>query len=117
MEKNHGREKSLASSIALHVIDTKRKNLFPLLKEFKNDFYLAGGTALALQLGHRESIDFDFFCIGKFNVNVYEEKVKRLFNKYKIDISQLETDTLSILIDDEVKISFLKSHPEFYSHL
>ena len=24
-------------------------------------FYLAGGTALALQLGHRQSVDFDFF--------------------------------------------------------
>ena len=27
----------------------------------KSGFYLAGGTALALQLGHRESVDFDFF--------------------------------------------------------
>ena len=27
----------------------------------KGRFYLAGGTALALQLGHRESNDFDFF--------------------------------------------------------
>ena len=25
------------------------------------DFYLAGGTALALQIGHRRSIDLDFF--------------------------------------------------------
>jgi hypothetical protein len=27
----------------------------------EGEFYLAGGTALALQLGHRESNDFDFF--------------------------------------------------------
>ena len=27
----------------------------------KNDFYLAGGTALALQFGHRQSIDLNFF--------------------------------------------------------
>jgi hypothetical protein len=26
------------------------------------DYYLAGGTALALQLGHRKSVDLDFFC-------------------------------------------------------
>ncbi|BAP55364.1 hypothetical protein THII_1067 [Thioploca ingrica] len=26
-------------------------------------FYLAGGTALALHLGHRHSIDFDFFIL------------------------------------------------------
>ncbi len=28
----------------------------------KDDFYLAGGTALALQIGHRKSVDLDFFC-------------------------------------------------------
>jgi len=30
-------------------------------QEFATRFYLAGGTALALQLGHRRSIDLDFF--------------------------------------------------------
>jgi len=29
-----------------------------------NSFYLVGGTALALKLGHRESIDIDLFNIG-----------------------------------------------------
>jgi len=29
--------------------------------EISNHFYLAGGTALALQLGHRHSVDLDFF--------------------------------------------------------
>jgi len=37
-----------------------------LLRKIKNgkflgSFYLSGGTALALQLGHRESEDLDFF--------------------------------------------------------
>ena len=31
----------------------------------KHGFYLAGGTALALQLGHRQSVDFDFFSRKK----------------------------------------------------
>ena len=30
-----------------------------------NGWYLAGGTALALQVGHRESLDLDFFIEGK----------------------------------------------------
>jgi hypothetical protein len=30
------------------------------------DFYLAGGTALALHLGHRRSVDLDFFSQGVF---------------------------------------------------
>ena len=34
----------------------------------REDFYLAGGTALALQLGHRVSRDFDLFSLGPFDV-------------------------------------------------
>ncbi len=98
----------MANSLALEIIDSNRQSLLPLFKEFKNEFYLAGGTALALQLGHRESIDFDFFCIAKFDVSILQGKVNLLFNKYKIDTSQFEPDTLSILIDDEIKLSFFK---------
>lgn len=36
------------------------KKLFPRLSKF-SDFYLVGGTALALQIGHRVSVDFDMF--------------------------------------------------------
>jgi hypothetical protein len=32
-----------------------------ILSLFSKDFYLAGGTAIALQIGHRKSIDFDLF--------------------------------------------------------
>ena len=40
---------------------TKRgAELFGFLGRFA-DFYLAAGTGLALQLGHRISVDFDFF--------------------------------------------------------
>ena len=31
------------------------------------DFYLAGGTALALQIGHRTSVDFDFYTKDIFD--------------------------------------------------
>ena len=31
------------------------------------DFVLVGGTALALQIGHRKSVDLDFFTLNTFN--------------------------------------------------
>ena len=31
--------------------------------------FMAGGSALALYLGHRESVDFDFFISGEFDAN------------------------------------------------
>ena len=37
--------------------------------EFLKDAYLAGGTAVALQLGHRISVDFDFFTSKEFLPN------------------------------------------------
>ncbi len=43
------------------VLSDKQINLLPLVREFKREFYLVGGTAIALYLGHRRSIDFDLF--------------------------------------------------------
>lgn len=45
----------------IDVLTPTARALFPLLSRFRDDFYLAGGTALALQIAHRESIDFDLF--------------------------------------------------------
>lgn len=45
----------------LETLTPESKELFSRLSVFKNDFYLAGGTALALQIGHRISVDFDLF--------------------------------------------------------
>ena len=51
--------------------------LFPALTAF-DDFYLAGGTALALQIGHRLSVDFDLFCEGPIDRTLLS-KVKKVF--------------------------------------
>jgi hypothetical protein len=43
------------------ILSESQVNLLPLVREFKREFYLVGGTAIALYLGHRRSIDFDLF--------------------------------------------------------
>ncbi len=45
------------------VLTPESKALFRLVSElpFISDFYLGGGTGLALQIGHRKSVDLDFF--------------------------------------------------------
>lgn len=40
--------------------------------------YLAGGTALALHLGHRISVDLDFFTQEEFNEEVLIQNLKKL---------------------------------------
>lgn len=39
----------------------QQEELWPKLKTIPKQFVLYSGTAIALQLGHRESVDFDFF--------------------------------------------------------
>ena len=48
------------------ILDSDRINVLSKLSFLKNRFYLAGGTGLALQIGHRDSIDFDFFTQTPF---------------------------------------------------
>ena len=89
-----------------NILSRQRKNILPYLETFKNDFYLAGGTALALQIGHRESIDFDFFSEKKFNNNKLFEQIKNNLSAYQVKKVQDEKDTLTVILDNQSKISF-----------
>ncbi len=45
-----------------NILPLEQKTVLPHLKPTRKiGFVLYGGTAIALQLGHRESVDFDFF--------------------------------------------------------
>ncbi|MBU1110313.1 nucleotidyl transferase AbiEii/AbiGii toxin family protein [Patescibacteria group bacterium] len=52
------------------------------------NFYLAGGTALALQLGHRVSEDLDFFSPGEF-------QPLQLLSRIKKDLPDFETQNVN----------------------
>ncbi len=41
------------------ILNKVQSELLPVVSHFSKDFYLVGGTAIALYLGHRASIDFD----------------------------------------------------------
>lgn len=71
--------------------------------EVINNFYLAGGTALALQLGHRKSIDLDFFTPKFPSKNLLLKQLSVLNPK----VIQEAEGTLDVIIDT-VKVSFLK---------
>lgn len=50
------------------IFTLEQIELFHLLKEARRrSFYMVGGTAIALHLGHRKSIDFDLFLRKKFD--------------------------------------------------
>jgi Nucleotidyl transferase AbiEii toxin, Type IV TA system len=45
----------------LDILPESQRRLWPELASTPDDFVLYGGTAIALRLGHRQSVDFDFF--------------------------------------------------------
>lgn len=87
------------------ALTEKAKELLPALRNF-NNFYLAGGTALALQIGHRLSVDFDLFSEKEIDKNLFS-KVKKVFYDNKIALSVNNPDELTVFIDG-LKITFLK---------
>lgn len=67
------------------ILDPERQKLLPHLTFSKTyGFYLAGGTALALQLGHRTSIDFDFYSLEKFSEVQFEQDVVHHLQNVKV---------------------------------
>lgn len=71
--------------------------------DFLNKFYLSGGTALSLQLGHRESEDLDFFSPNPFD----PAKIEQELHQYgTLSDTQLSLGTLNTYLNG-VKLQFL----------
>lgn len=90
--------------IHAEVLDKKRLVIFKRLAAFKKTGYLAGGTALALQLGHRLSFDFDIFCAKPLSAAL-AVKIKAALPLQKILINN--SDELTVLTKDGIKVSFI----------
>lgn len=65
-------------------------------------FYLAGGTTLALQLGHRESIDLDWFSAADFSASDLKKELSILGD---FVLASEDAGTINGVLD-EVKTSF-----------
>ena len=68
-----------------------------------HDFYLTGGTALSLQIGHRESQDLDFFNQKDFQPEALQKELEKVG---KLESVELSLGTLNCFLD-EVKLQFL----------
>lgn len=89
-----------------NILDEERKKILPLFSGIKGMFYLAGGTGLALQIGHRDSVDFDFFNAEGFSTEKLFKDIALVFAGKEVVKIQEEKDTLSIFIDKKIKVSF-----------
>ena len=86
------------------ILDNKRIELLrKIVKTVSlNNYYMAGGTALSLQLNLRESFDFDFCVPDMFNSDVLISELKSIGN---IEVKQNQKGTVDVLLDG-VQVSF-----------
>jgi len=73
------------------------------VQKYFPDFYLAGGTALVLKFGHRESVDLEFFKEKPFSFQRLALKVRNTFNIQKEEKGE---DNIDFYVEG-VKISFI----------
>jgi len=92
----------------LAALPTAQQALWPSLSEVPTGFVLYGGTALALRLGHRQSVDFDFFTSGTFSPTDFRAAIPFLKEG---TVAQGEPNVLTVWVrplptERAVKVSF-----------
>jgi len=87
------------------IIKPETFNLIQRLQalDFLNEFHLVGGTALALQIGHRNSIDIDLFSRNSFNSSQF---ISQLQAEFAIEVAFETTNTLLTFIE-LIKVDFI----------
>lgn len=87
------------------ILDKAQSDLLPLVSDFKKSFYLVGGTAIALHIGHRRSIDFDLFKESSLNHKLILDKISK--RKLKPTVTRRVNEQLNLLINN-VKFTFFQ---------
>lgn len=94
-------------------LNSVHQGTFTLLKVLSSldkfqEFYLAGGTALALQLGHRISVDLDLFTPGVFDSNEMFEYLK---DSHDVSGAVIAANSLSLFLkmgEENIKVDLIR---------
>ena len=116
------------------ILTKEQAALLPMVQAFNKDFRLVGGTAIALQIGHRRSIDFDLFSyksfkntllrkiivtFGKIDQEIVNKSgeftflskgVKFTFYHYRFDVEYRENLDYVIKMPDLLTLAAMKAH-------
>ncbi|MBI4324556.1 MAG: nucleotidyl transferase AbiEii/AbiGii toxin family protein [Chloroflexi bacterium] len=80
----------------LDILPPAQRSLWPDLADVPTRFVLYGGTAIALRLGHRQSLDFDFFSSEPFDPDQLFEAFPELRRGRRL---QSKTNTLTVELE------------------
>ena len=95
------------------ILTKEQHDLLPLVGKFRERFGLVGGTAIALHIGHRESIDFDMFSPEEFQ----NGSVRDVFRRAGKEITVLRalTGQFTFVVDGVYMTFFHFPYPITYS--
>lgn len=97
----------------LDILPSQQRKLYPKLRVVRDmGFVLYGGTAIALRLGHRRSLDYDFFSSRPIDERTLRKSFPFLENATSI---QVEAQTLSVLFPENSPFSGVKV--SFFGHI
>lgn len=85
------------------ILTEEQVEILPLLKRVGKEYGLVGGTAVALQIGHRRSIDFDLFSHRAFSNIALRKKIKSVV---KIDRILVNKNGEFTFLANNVKVTF-----------
>lgn len=98
------------------ILTNEQEGLLNLVKFFNKDFGLVGGTAIALHIGHRESIDFDLFSLNEFDNHkirakiIREKRIPRVLRdetgQYTIEIGLVKLTFFHYLFEINFSVNF-----------
>jgi len=96
----------------LNILSDRQNELLSFVSGFRRNYYLVGGTAIALNIGHRRSIDYDLFTEKALNKSLIRKKIFE--QEYSKQILFEDIDQMHFLLN-EVKITFF-NYPYSVKH-
>lgn len=87
------------------ILNENQKRLLTLMAQFRREYYLVGGTAIALYIGHRRSIDFDLFKPSTINHKRNLDKITA--SSFAHVVTRRVSEQMNLIVND-VKVTFFQ---------
>ena len=87
------------------ILNKAQTELLPLMSQFKREFYLVGGTAIALYIGHRRSVDFDMFKPSLLRHKKILDKLEA--SSFEVMVTRRVEEQMNLVVNG-VKLTFFQ---------
>ena len=87
------------------ILNADQLKLLPLMARFRREYYLVGGTAIALHIGHRRSVDFDMFKMSAINHKKNLDKI--IAAGFDHQVTRRVEEQMNLLVGG-VKVTFFQ---------